>query len=160
MFFGFRSMGIAKYSKGCYNHIDNMGLVITSGAVTAKKINVMGMFHVGGDLRADVLQLTGSISCKYCVEAQEIRLLLGDHATIRHLKGGDLHISISKEEGNLTAEQVEGRKVTAQHLTAKRLVADDVVLEDGCCVEEVRYRSSFQAADSCRIGTVTKVDLE
>lgn len=158
MFFGFRSMGIARYSKGFYDHINNMGLVITSGRVTAKRIHVMGMFHVGGDLQAEVLQLTGSISCKYCVEAGEVRLLLGDQASIRHLKGDALYVSISKDEGYLTADLVEGRTITAQHLNAKRLVADDVVLKEGCCLEEVQYRCSFQAADSCRIGTIIKED--
>ncbi len=137
-----------------------MGMITGNGslradhAVKCERMDYGGRTHIGGLLTADDLTLRfddgGYIRA---VRAGNIRIRYEPHGYHNYsMLRGFWNAVRGTEKGCLfMIEKIAGRHIDIEHVNAKIIIGDDVVIGKGCIIDSVQYRSTLSVAGDATV---------
>ena len=149
------------------------GKMYVRGDVTAEKFDVEGEFKTDGMCNAEELRCKGAIRVGKTLNAGEVNVSMYGPCNARDIecgnitvrKGGsspmgllaNIFLPLVYGKAHFTVETIEGDEINVEHTTAKTIRGGKVFIGEGCVVDVVEYRDSFESASSAIIKKSVKV---
>jgi cytoskeletal protein CcmA (bactofilin family) len=152
------------------SHLKTYGKLIVRGDITADKLNVSGQLDAGGKCDAEIFTCKGAFDIEETLNAEEVNIDLYGISRVKEIVGGK--IAVRKAVGNrlgklfavitnplefykeqLTTDTIEGDEIAIDHTKANVVRGNKVRIGDGCVIDLVEYRDTF---DKTRDASVLK----
>jgi|AGTN01.2.fsa_nt_gi Protein of unknown function, DUF583. len=144
------------------------GKLLARGDVKAEKLEVSGQFDVRGKCDAETFFCKGAFDVAETLNVGDatvnlygtsrVKEIVGGKITVRKARGDRLGkffatitnpIDFYKEQ--LTTETIEGDEVAIEHTKAKTVRGTNVRIGDGCEIDLVEYRGSFEKTSKASV---------
>jgi len=152
------------------------GATNVGGDVKCGVLRASGASNVGGGIEGETVRVSGALKCGGLINAEEVDISFCDNSEAESVGGTTINIYRSKLSGNVlrifgitigsgthshgkftVRGDIEGDKVTLEHVTANCVCGREVVIGEGCKIGTVRYSGTFEAADDAEVGSVERV---
>jgi len=142
------------------------GTTTIYGPVKAENISLQGMLKISGDFSCDSLKVDGTLDVEGVLSADDIDIFMASGCSAREVcghslklrrRGSSVFMSIFKGRRNeFKADSVECDIVDIEHAKVNTILADRVVLGEGCEIGRVEYISSADISPKARVGQLVK----
>lgn len=103
-------------------------------------------FALEGTIRAEKLQ----------AKRADLKIDSSDVARITTIEAEELVVVVKR--GELQADRISGARLKLERTKAREVYGEDVVIGDGCEVNEVLYKTSLDVAATAKVGSSRKVE--
>lgn len=139
------------------------------GSLHGETTRSYGILNIEGDIETEVLTVEGQLSVDGLCSAEQIDLKLnGGSSVIKEIGCSALEVRrksfaglLSQLFGSirrtaLTAETIEGDEIFLEDTVAKTVRGNRVVIGEGCHIDKIFYKQSYQCAEHSKVGAAIK----
>lgn len=151
--------------------LESNGMFTVGKSFHGKNVTVNGTLNVEEDLAAEVVQLTGIMQVRGCVNVEECNLKLIGTSTVGEIGGSQISIEPKREymgkiakifipkkycENKLIANSIEGDIITIESCEVDRIAGNKIVIGPNCKVNYVEYRDEIEIDETAIVGEYCK----
>jgi Integral membrane protein CcmA involved in cell shape determination len=139
------------------------------GSLHGETTRSYGILNVGGDIETEVLTVEGQLSVDGLCSAEQIHLkLIGGSSMIREIGCSKLEVRrkafaglLSELFGTLrktclSVDTIEGDEIFIEDTAAKTVRGNRVVIGEGCHIDQIFYKQSYQCAERSKVAAAFK----
>lgn len=144
-----------------------------NGNCEFSRVNVSGAFNIKGNCEGNNFHCGGAVNIDGLLNADNIELYLYKEANIKEIGGENIVVKIDSKlnkiplvgkilNSQLKAETIEGDNIFLEYTTAKKVSGKNIVIGEGCIIEEVIYRENIDVHIDSKVSKKTfngKLDL-
>lgn len=143
------------------------GTADIDGNLSVDKAETYGIINVDGDCNAEIFKIKGTFAIEGLLNAGELKLSLygssrareigGEKITVKRIGGLKGKIMSGGRGKGLTVETIEGDDIYLENTHAEVVRGNNIEIGQGCEIELVEYRDSFQKDEKARVDTQKKM---
>jgi cytoskeletal protein CcmA (bactofilin family) len=138
------------------------------GNISSEEVSAFGEIKINGDCNAETFVSKGAFTIGGLLNAGEINIVLYSRSNVSEIGGEKITIkkgitskikNIIKSiflpndffDGRLYTESIEGDDIYLEYTKAKVVRGNNVTIGEGCEIELVEYKDSFEQLGNCKV---------
>lgn len=143
------------------------------GDMKCGTLEAHGGLNVGGDIEAETASVHGNLGCAGLLNAESIEIDTRDGCLIGSIGGSKIVIRYKKRKffknlitisfndkqvrGIEVEQSIEGDEIDIESVTCPRVSGRTVKIGEGCEIELLQYRESYEIHEKAKVGRIEKI---
>ena len=150
------------------------GVVKCNGSVNADNVVASGVLKAGNGINVNMIKIKGAITCNK-LKSKDVELIVSGTSNVDaiacdkinvHTKGFGkfcmqvplISILFKKLNKIAVANDVVGKEVYVENLTASKLIGNNIIIGKGCNIDLVQYCGQINISKKAKVKKIEKID--